>query len=209
MERVLSVPVTEDLSRYLPAVEIMAKTLWQKYGRTLDGYLEFADLYHHGVTVMYEIADQYDPDRGASFRTYIGNRVYGAMRDLFFDDLTIPIYKKTKTPEVMLRLSPLPETEDARFAVELRPYDTKLQSTLMATLDAREIQIVFLRWYEDRSLVYIGDRLGLTEGRISQLLDEILPKLKRRFEGRRVQSDSHHDRVSRMVAHKQRVGGFV
>ena len=57
-------------------------------------------------------------------------------------------------------------------------------------------------------MVYIADKLGLTEGRISQLLDEILPKLKRRLEGRRVRSQGSDDLVSRMVARKQRAGGF-
>ena len=174
-------PGASALGQYLPAVEMMAKTIWKKWGRTLDGYLEFADLYHYGVVVMYQIVDQYDPHRGASFRTYIGNRVYGAMRDLFFDDPAIPIYKPTKKPEVTPRMGPLSDAEIRPCSVEQKPIDTKLQSTILSTLYPREVEIIYLRYYEDTTLTEIGNRLGVTEGRVHQLHDKIIPKLKKRL----------------------------
>jgi len=169
------------LDQHLIYVEVMAKTVWKKYGRTLDGYLEFNDLYHYGVSVMYEIADNYDPSRGASFRTYIGNRVYGAMLDLFYDDPAIPIYKPTKTPEVTPRMGPVSDAEIRQCSVEQEPHDTKLHSTILATLYPREIEIIYLRYYADITLTEIGNRLGVTEGRVHQLHDKIIPKLKKRL----------------------------
>jgi len=193
------------LGQYLPAIEMMAKTIWKKYGRTLDGYLEFDDLYHYGVTVMYEIADRYEPERGASFRTYIGNRVFGAMRDLFFDDPAIPIYKPTKTPEVTPRMGPVSDAEIRQCSVEQRPHDTKLHSTILSTLYPREVEIIYLRYYEDVTLTEIGNKLGVTEGRVHQLHDKIIPKLKKRLVYPSIVTRLSNDvLVAKMIARRRR-----
>ena len=196
-------PLTLD--QCLPYVEVMAKTVWKKYGHTLAGYLEFNDLYHYGVSVMYEIADNYDPSRGASFRTYIGNRVYGAMLDMFYDDPAIPIYKPTKTPEVTPRMGPVSDAEIRQCSVEQKPVDTKLHSTILATLYPREVEIIYLRYYEDVTLTEIGNRLGVTEGRVHQLHDKIIPKLKKRLVYPSIVTRLSNDvLVAKMIARRRR-----
>ena len=152
-----------DLSCYLSKVELMAKIVWKQYGERLQEHLEFRDLYQHGVIVMLEIARNYDPAGGASLQTYIGNRVHGAMLDYFFDDHVIPIYKTSRGDRPRHRFIPLDAFDHP--SISQQPYDTKLISTMLATLHERELRMVYMRWYEDRTLQDIGDTLGITAGR--------------------------------------------
>ena len=98
-----------ELESLLPAVEIIAGRVWKKYGLTLSGFMEFDDLYQHGVLTMYRIAHRYNPESPASFKTYMGTRVYGAMLDRIYDDPIIPIYKKSRTRGARAQMVPLPD----------------------------------------------------------------------------------------------------
>lgn len=62
---------------YLPLVKYLAGRLAMK----LPGYISREDLEGYGVFGLMGAVQKYDPGKGASFETYAGRRIYGAMID--------------------------------------------------------------------------------------------------------------------------------
>ncbi len=180
--------MTEDLSPYLAKVRHAAGNVWHSYGLILKECMEFEDLYHSGVITMIEVQKRYDPNGGANFWSYAEHRVRGAMLDRIFGDPAIPAKRKNRGHPVM-RFDPLPNPEDDEEwmahqpYVEQQPSDPALIKTLFARLDPRELRIVHLRYFQDLTERDIAVELGVTEGRVCQLLRyQILPKLKKALE---------------------------
>jgi len=197
-----------DLSEYLPKVEVVTKLYWSRWGKLLAGYMEFADLYHVGVIAMLCARPRWDPTRG-SFWNFASARVIGAFTDAVRDDPHIPIARASRLGS-WLNLQPLADLEggdeDRCLNTERqRPTDTKLLSGMLATLYPREVEIVYLRYYEDVTLTEIGNRLGVTESRVHQIHDGIMRKLKRRLMYPRVLTDIGHDAlIDKMIAKRRR-----
>lgn len=175
---------TSDLSEYLSCVDTVTRVFWKKCAWIVSGYVEFDDLYHVGVEAMIKAYPRWNETRGG-FWSFASKRVYGALVDYIRDDPHIPMQRASRDGH-WLALQPLAELEGGDEdrclnTVTQHHVDTKLLSSLLATLHAREVEIVYLRYYEDVTLTEIGNRLGVTEGRVHQLHDIIMAKLKKRL----------------------------
>ncbi|MFO1356609.1 MAG: RNA polymerase sigma factor FliA [Gammaproteobacteria bacterium] len=84
----------ELVERYAPLVRKIASHL---LGRLPDG-VELADLVQTGLIALLDAARQYSPAKGASFETYAGIRVRGAMLDEFRNTDWAPrsVYRKQR-----------------------------------------------------------------------------------------------------------------
>ena len=178
-------PATSDLSEYLPRVDTVVRVFWKKSAWFVSGYVEFDDLYHVGVIALLTCAPRWNPDHGVSFWQFASKRVAGALIDYVRADPHIPMHRASKDGH-WLHLQPLADLEgdgeDRCLNVAWQqPFDTKLLSGMLATLYPREVEIIYMRYYEDITLAEIGNRLGLTEGRVHQIHDKIMRKLKRRL----------------------------
>ncbi len=181
----------EDLSAYLPRARYTAGIVWRSYGNILCDCMDFEDLYHEAVVAMMKVRARYKPERGVAFWSYAEYRVRGSLLDYIFGDPALPTKRANRGHHVM-RFDPLPsdeyvETDEWQLLqkhreqlpfVEQRPSDTGLLNTMLARLDERELGIVYLRWYKELPLREIGIEIGLSEGRVCQLIDKILQKLK-------------------------------
>lgn len=187
----------------------MTRVFWQKWGKALSGHREFNDLYHEGVIALIRCRTRWDPAKGASFWSYASHRVMGALVDHVREDPHIPVNRRSRQGD-WLELQPLADLdggdEDRCLNTEHQhPHDTKLLSTLLATLHARELEIIYLRYYEDITLTEIGNRLGVTEGRVHQLHDKIMAKLKKRLSYPAIVTTLSKDAlVSKMIARRRR-----
>ena len=61
---------------------------------------------------------------------------------------------------------------------ELRTLDRLLLKELLLRLDARERQIIVLRYFKDRTQSQIADVLGVSQVQVSRLESRILKKLR-------------------------------
>ena len=176
---------TSDLSEYLPRVDTVVRVFWKKCAWLVSGYVEFDDLYHVGVIALLTCAPRWNSDHGVSFWQFASKRVAGALIDYVRADPHIPMQRASRDGH-WLTLQPLADLEggdDDRClnTSYQQPVDTKLLSGMLASLYPREVEIIYLRYYEDVTLTEIGNRLGITEGRVHQIHDEIMRKLKRRL----------------------------
>lgn len=76
-ERVARTGLDDSLEAHLPLVKQIALRLAAK----LPASVELDDLMQAGLIGLLQARDQYDPGRGASFATYAGIRIKGAMLD--------------------------------------------------------------------------------------------------------------------------------
>ena len=77
---------------------------------------------------------------------------------------------------------------------------------MLASLNAREVRIIYLRFYEDRPFAYIGRKLGVTESRVFQICDLALEILRARLAP--AKPVSRDDLISQMISSAQRAGGY-
>ena len=176
---------TPDLTEYLPKVDTVTRVFWKKCAWLVSGHVEFDDLYHVGVIALLTCAPRWEPDHGVSFWQFASKRVQGALIDYVRADPHIPMQRASRDGH-WLMLQPLADLEggdDDRClnTATQQPVDTKLLSLILSTLHAREVEIIYLRYYEDVTLCEIGNRLGVTESRVHQMHDVIMAKLKKRL----------------------------
>ena len=55
-------------------------------------------------------------------------------------------------------------------------------AAISASLDSEGREILFKRYFENRSLKEIGEELGLSQSRVSKILGRLVGRLKDRFE---------------------------
>lgn len=179
-----------SLDEYLPKVKVLAKLLWIKVGWILGSHMSFDDLVQIGWVGMLEARERWEPDRGVSFWTFASLRVAGAMSDHIRSDPHIPISRDQRAQ--WLKLQPLQDLDNAEDRslnkAEQEPHDLDLLKRLHSTLTAKELRVIYMRFFEDRTLLHVAGKMGWTE--INALLYErrALAKLKRAYATPRPQS---------------------
>lgn len=192
------------------------------------------DLIQAGMIGLLEAARNYDATQGASFETYAGIRIRGAILDEIRKNDWAPrsVYKKARTISEAVRLIENREGRDARdheVAAEMEisleeyhhmlqdasgyrltsfdelsgtdemiveqlsgntetPFDGVQQNDFRAALaDAitglpeRERLVMALYYNEELNLREIGDVLGVTESRVSQIHSQAILRLRARM----------------------------
>lgn len=192
------------------------------------------DLFNQGVIVLITCLDRYEPDRGASFDTYIykgirgaiynymrkqswlTNRVRDARKKIISGraELTQKLSRDPTSAELAEYIE-IPEKKLDQYLVEMNLVETLsleelLEQTYTTILDktqsirqnaieqellqkelltalgeaidqlpARQKQIITMCYYENLNLREIGDVLGLTQQRVSQIRSAALQQLNK------------------------------
>jgi len=191
------------------------------------------DLIQAGMVGLLEASRLYDPTQGASFETYAGIRIRGAILDEVRKNDWAPrsVYKKARTISEAVRTIENREGRDARdhevaeeLAVSLEEYHRLLQDAsgyrltsydevsgydesfigkfqkngdgplegvqqsdfrkalvkAISSLPERERLVMALYYDEELNLREIGDVLGVTESRVSQIHSQAIIRLRSR-----------------------------
>ena len=136
------------------------------------------DLHQIAYLTILENSPKYDPNHqsGASFTTFIRSRVCG---------------KLWAEKKKQLKLIPVPsldgaDTEHQRiddavaWQVDLNRFKAALPQ-LIKCLPEKQATVLRLKFFEELKAVEIAKRLGISEGRVSQLSRLALTKLKRLY----------------------------
>ena len=149
------------------------------------------EMFSAGMEGLMKASRSYDPSRGAVFKTYAYHRIRGAILDEVrrLDFLPRSVRDKarkegTQAPAVV----GLPTDEDGHESLAAAdPEDSAVEQADLRERLAAEIarlpeklRLVMTLYYgEEMKMRAIGDRLGLTESRVSQLHSNAVARLRR------------------------------
>jgi RNA polymerase sigma factor for flagellar operon FliA len=170
----------EKLCRHL-AVKKIGVT--GRYGLTVDDLMQVG-----AMAVMWAI-DRFDPSRGFKFTTYALRRVHGAIQDTLRNNHFLQGGGRSRV-ESMMQLSAVElETDNGRpqpifdddvhsrigFA-RIEMGDTLNQ--MLASLNKKERLAMLLYYVDGMTMRSVGETLGLSESRVSQMMGPILDRLR-------------------------------
>jgi RNA polymerase sigma factor for flagellar operon FliA len=176
--------------------------------REVPSHQEADDYISRGLEALITSIDRYDPARGATLEQFLWTRIHGAVLDELRRQDWAPrsvrrfdreVAKAARSFRAIHGREPRDHELADALAVsvdELRDAamitDTKLAfRQAFDTLNTREQEIIILLYVKHLTLREVGEVMGVTESRVSQLHSGIRTKLRQRLEG-------HEDALSLM-----------
>ena len=182
----------------MPVVRRAARAVWWRGGGLTEQMMELEDLEAVGVVALVRAADRFDASRGAPLvawlaqrvryamvdevRSVIGKRaansgrvVGGAATQARMRDVRFPrsLDAESANQEWSLKRAIANEAEAPPTAAAESAERGRRVRAAMDALPGRWATIARYRYLEERPMLWIGEQLGVTESRISQLLKKI------------------------------------
>src|SRR5437868_4143931 len=134
----------------------LVKYVAGRLGSGLPAHVDEQDLVSYGLLGLIGAIERFDPDRDVKFETYAIARIRGAIIDELRALDWVPRSVRSRARDIERAIARLPE---------------------------REKLVVTLYYYEELTLREIGEVLGVTESRVSQLHTKAVLRLKARLAG--------------------------
>ena len=174
------------IERYLPLVRGIA---WKFFKRMPRGTgLDVDDIQSFGVLGLIQAIERFDLSRGMKFQTYGQLRIIGRIKDEMRNLDWVPRLERKRGTEattisnegghagISLRLMSEPERSSDPWLQRMSTADTFKE--LLAGCSQRERLLILLYYHENRSMKEIGQQLGTSESRISQMHAALLTRLR-------------------------------
>jgi RNA polymerase sigma factor for flagellar operon FliA len=198
----------------------------------LPAHIQLDDLMQVGMIGLLQARDGYDPARGASFATYAGIRIKGAMLDEVRRedwvprstqqkmkrvseaikqvearlarsvtdveiaeelDVSLEEYHRLSAELVSCRMISLDDSDAGEVTDSINPFsqieDSELRQMLAASVAAlpeQESFMMSLYYGDELNLKEIGEVLGVSESRVSQIHGQALARLRNRIAHQRM-----------------------
>lgn len=175
----------ELVEQYLPLANKLA---FQKK-KNLPRFIDIEDLKSAAYLGLVEAASRFNPNLGASFSTFAYPRIFGAIHDWLREqgwikrgDLTpmISLDSPSEDGENFLRdLLPSREIKELEDNFELAT----------TSLNNQGRQIMRDYFVNDLSMKDIGNRIGITESRVSQLISQYKNKIRSAWSERELRAE--------------------
>ena len=170
-----------DPNDYLHLVDIQASLIYRTIPKT--PILEFEDLVGYGTLGLLDAIKKYNPTHQVKFETYAAFRIRGAISD----GVRSAYNSRRKHQIEVMQLEDIPLnkpeqaiTEDHISRIDAHRLKAKLFDT--TTLDRQERLVLVLYFFEDLLYDTIAKILKVSPGRITQIRDSALSKLKLDFQ---------------------------
>jgi RNA polymerase sigma factor for flagellar operon FliA len=145
------------------------------------GWCDIEDLEQAGLEALVKSSRRFDPSRGVSFATFASHRIRGAM----LDETRLQSFRTRREREqgvererpASLDEFPILEPGEDDRGYELVELNGCFDEAI-AELPERERFVVVLHEFQDVQLRKIGELLGVTESRVSQLYTKALSRLR-------------------------------
>lgn len=130
-----------------PLIRHTVHKFYKRYYSQLRGMrYDYDDLFSEAIVLFYEAYSSFDPDRGASFATYLHNRIWHGISDR--------ILRKSAYRSTILKRQPYREPlERSRFNLRRFLFDLSIdaQRVIELALESSEYPLQLLEeWTEDR-----------------------------------------------------------
>jgi RNA polymerase sigma factor (sigma-70 family) len=165
-------------SEYLPFVRLIAG-LVAKHGRGTRRE-DFEDLVSVGCIALIEALPRYDSTRGASVKTFLSHRVYGAMLDHFREcDLLSRTQRRAVRAGALVPRVRVRESEARGVAILSPDLGATLDGrALLGKLHGREQRLVVALFWEGQTQEDLSHEWGVCTSRVSQIRSSALNRLR-------------------------------
>ncbi|MBM2823750.1 MAG: polymerase, sigma 28 subunit, FliA/WhiG [Thermoleophilia bacterium] len=179
---------------YAPLVKFVAG----RVGASLPSHVDEQDLVSYGLLGLIGAIERFDPGREIKFETFAMARIRGAIIDELRSLDWVPRSVRTRARQIERAIAVLEKElmrapTDEEIAKKLGVTGDELEDSLheisrtsaeaISDLPEREKLVVTLYYYEELTLREIGEVLGVTESRVSQLHTKAILRLKAHLSG--------------------------
>jgi RNA polymerase sigma factor FliA len=184
-------PVVHDYEAEIEQWESLVWYIVNRLKPRLPHSVSEEELFAAGMVGLLKASRSYDPSRGAEFKTYAYHRIRGAMLDELrtLDYLPRSLREKAKAegvaPPSILSLpteedgsEKLQFTEQGQTEVENAELMVALQEGIRELPEKMRL-VMHLYYNEGNRMREIGERLSLTESRVSQIHSAAVARLRR------------------------------
>ncbi len=168
------------VEQYVPLANKLA---FQKK-RTLPRHVDVEDLRSAAYFGLVEAASRYNPELGVAFTTFAYPRIFGAIHDFLRQEG----YGKRGQFSQVISLNGDTEGEgELQDLLKVKPErnDEEFLEAVSLGLGEQAKEVLRLYFIDDRSMKEVGERFGVSESRISQLIK----RYKQRIRGRWSESE--------------------
>ena len=182
------------IERYLPWLEKVV----QKYHSTLStsAMLDLEDVISMGVVGLIGCLARFDINRGVKFETWAVMRVRGAIIDGIRDLDWVPRLERTRHPDgdgiqTMIAVDPQ-ETRENEHGSQIAQMATTDSSDpkqdhfwrqICRGLSVKERLVLIMYWRLEMTMKQVGQHLGFSESRTSQIHSDLMNRLRERGDG--------------------------
>lgn len=174
-----------EVERWMPLVRQIARSICKKSA----GKAEYDDLVSDGAIGLMRAVERFDPSLGNSFQTFAAWRIRGAMQDGLRerDHLSRADRHRASLGETVGVRETLYECDvaDRSECVEMQEEDLRFRAMVFRGLSELQQAVVDMRYFAGMRMRDIGQTLGISESRISQVHSEALAHIRNRLKGRR------------------------
>src|SRR5215203_5946826 len=163
---------------YSPLVKFVAG----RTGARLPSHVDQADLISYGMIGLIEAMERFEPRRQIRFETFAMQRIRGAIIDELRSLDWVPRSVRSRARDIEAANSKLEHESapDPQAALDTSEVKDRLAEAIQ-DLPERETLVVALYYFENLTLREIGEVLGVTESRVSQLHSKAVLRLRSRL----------------------------
>ncbi len=164
------------VEQYVPLANKLA---FQKK-KTLPRHVDVEDIRSAAYYGLVEAASRYNPDLGVAFSTFAYPRIFGAIHDF----LRKEGYGKRGQFSPVMSLSGDAEGEaELEDLVAAKPErnDEEFLEVVSLDLGPQAKEVLRLYFIDEQSMKEVGERFGVSESRISQLIKRYKRKIRGRW----------------------------
>lgn len=172
---------------HLYLVDIVAKKIRQRLPRYVD--FDFSDLVGYGYIGLVDAGIKFDESRGLKFNTYAGKRIEGAILDGIrkMDWLTQGLRRRKYVVDKPVSLSNVYDPEedvekdiaDTKDNINDRMLVKQCMMSVLLQLEWKRFCSLYMRFFEGYKEREIGEMVGVTASRISQVTIDGKRQLKK------------------------------
>jgi RNA polymerase sigma factor for flagellar operon FliA len=175
--------------RLVVAYSPLVKYVSGRMASGLPAHVDEADLISYGLGGLINAIERFELEREIKFETYAITRIKGAIIDELRSLDWVPrsvrararaIENANRKLEGQLQRAPTDEEMAAELGMEVTEFKDRVADAI-ARLPEREKLVVALYYYENLTLREIGEVLGVTESRVSQLHTKAVLRLRGRL----------------------------
>lgn len=179
---------------YLPLARMVAKSV----RRRMPLSIELDELISASHVGLIQAVSAFDPSHGVNFKTYATRRIRGAILDYLREMDWVPRLVRIRGEEFPtvrgldekiamgddhnrpVRLADVLEDHQAKTPADAMDKKCFLKTVLVG-LRKKERLLMILYYYESNTMKQIAQQIGISEGRVCQLHDQIVRRLQERF----------------------------
>ncbi len=177
----------QALTRLAAEHRVLVQSIARRLKRRLGRLVELEDLEAHGMEGLLTAARRYQPGRGATFATFAGHRIRGAMLDAIPTLRGLP--RRERAGEDPRAPRPegawtQPSTDEGAEQAALAREDHERVRRALTRLPRRERLFIDRIYFEDQVIARAGVELGLSRSWASRVHARAITRLRRELEER-------------------------